>query len=129
VTAREWLEVVGAAGSWTLTAWTWAAMCIYLRKLLPRGNRSDRLVNGARHMYHEIRPFYVFLCCVAAVKYAADGFNWTDVISNGVHVLNWYLYRDVDDDDDRWKRRREKLREKIEQVGGKLVVAPAPTPT
>jgi hypothetical protein len=38
--------------------------------------------------------------------------------------VNWWLWRNDKDDDDRWKRRRTKLAEKVEQVGGKLTVTP-----
>jgi hypothetical protein len=38
---------------------------------------------------------------------------------------NWRAFHNVDDDDDRWKRRKAKLVEKVRALGGRLVAEPA----
>ena len=40
-------------------------------------------------------------------------------------LVGWYLIKRISEDDDRWKRRREKLLEKVSAVGGRLVITPA----
>jgi hypothetical protein len=46
-------------------------------------------------------------------------------VSFGMGLLSWVLYRnEKDDDDDRWKKRLEKLSGKVAEVGGRLKVVP-----
>lgn len=41
-----------------------------------------------------------------------------------MNLLAWLVYRNLPDDDDRWKKRRKKLSEQVSVVGGRLQVVP-----
>lgn len=79
----------------------------------------------ARSLYLEIKPFYLYLIPLQYLLIALRrDVDVLDAVGAVLSVWNWLLFKDLDDDD-RWKRRREKLRAKVEVVGGRLVVAPA----
>jgi hypothetical protein len=81
----------------------------------------------ALRWFHELRPFYLasvvtfyltsaYLLGEPAYPLLLFGFV--------ADLLAWWLFKDVDKDDDRWKRRRRKLTEKIQRSGSRLVVVP-----
>ena len=80
-------------------------------------------------VFFELRPFYLpAVLTSAAIDLATGAWNWGNPIFLAVAALNWWMMRNEKDDDDRWKRRREKLAEKVEAVGGKLTVVPVGSP-
>jgi len=86
-----------------------------------------------RTMFHETRPFYWPAVIVVDLEAIINGDGgpaayWTDWLHYlwlGCQVLNWYWFKNIDDDD-RWKRRRAKALEAIKSVGARLIVVPVP---
>jgi hypothetical protein len=84
-------------------------------------------------IWWELRPFYLpaaaIRCGIGMVL--ADG--WVKGLYPIVFLVDlviWRINKNLgDDDDDPWKRRRKKLAEKVEAVGGKLTVVPAGAPS
>lgn len=117
-------------------------LCLYLRLtwmwswnfagplglLLP-----DRLVAVARAIKWEIRPLYlpsIALQFVADFIHQDRHLNGWNFGAYGVALFMYWLLSKTDrDDDDRWKRRKQRLAEKVEELGGKLVVVPQPQGT
>lgn len=102
---------------WTFIAWQ---LCSLLRSL---GLRTGPL-NSIRA---ELHPFRWFLCVAAYVlypiAYAGSAPWWTHGIFL-VQMLNCWTARHDNDDDDRWKRRRKALADRVSEIGGRLVVVP-----
>jgi len=89
----------------------------------------------------EIRPFAWFLAAFVAVHgglvwtaqdVAEDGWSAAGLFMGAVLFFLWAWLSTVfykewkNSDDDRWKKRRKKLKAKVKEVGGKLVVEPEP---
>jgi hypothetical protein len=89
-------------------------------------HRAESTVNAARRVYHELRPFY--LPAVAASHVIAvwlDGRDGMSYFTLAVDLLCWVAFRNSGGDDDRWKRRRKKLADRVSVVGGRLAVVSA----
>lgn len=72
----------------------------------------------------------IFLLSYLADMIRGDTILWLDSILWPVNVLVWWFSIVKDEDrDDRWKKRRKKVAEKVKEVAGKLVVVPVPSPT
>lgn len=92
-----------------------------------RKSSGDR--KRLRKIYWELRPFLFPGLGVAICAYALGGL-W---ISVAVQAMFMYLSSraqpQIDaamrDDDDPWKRRKNKIKEKLQQVQGRLVPVPA----
>lgn len=80
----------------------------------------------ARAVFHELKPFFWpaallgYLCEIVRFGKPFDPFN---LVAMGTCVLAWFMLRNADDD--RWKRRRRQVAEKVAQVAGRLTVVPA----
>lgn len=111
------LHLLQVAAGIVIVAWQYAGFVLTLRFDYP-------VVCG---VYHELRPLYLPAVAVAAVTAALTDYGplWSQAFMTALNIVGWWLYKNVGGDDDRWKRRRQKLAEKVEQVGGRLVVAPA----
>jgi hypothetical protein len=72
----------------------------------------------------ELHPFMpvIFLINLALITWGEPLGGKT--ISYAVACMNLYLWWTDKDDDDRWRKRRKKLADKIRVTGGKLTVAP-----
>lgn len=80
------------------------------------------------HVFFELRPLYIPAHIIVAIHHLTHnptGNDWFDLTVG--FALAWMMWR-YKDDDDRWKRRRRKLAEKVEAVGGKLTVVPVGSP-
>lgn len=76
-------------------------------------------------IFFNLRPFYFPALAVVTLSLIQRGDAGTaDYILNAVSWVGGYWMRNDKDDDDRWKRRREKLAAKVQEAGGKLVVVP-----
>jgi len=73
----------------------------------------------------ELKPLYwLMLPCYTYHVMNADQPAWVKTVNlAGALATVWIVNRI--DDDDRWKKRRKKLLEKVSQVAGRLVVTPA----
>lgn len=79
-----------------------------------------------QHAFFELRPLYLPAhVIVVAYQIAHGSLDWANAVLG--FGLAWVIWQ-FKDDDDRWKRRRKKLAEKVEQVGGKLTVIPVGSP-
>lgn len=90
---------------------------------------KHRIADFLRTIRAELQPFYLPTVAVLLVLDTMSGeINdpWI-ALNNAARFVLWVLYRNLDDDDDRWKRRRAKVKEKIKRVGSRLVVVPAGT--
>ncbi|HCT81109.1 MAG TPA: hypothetical protein DGT23_31980 [Micromonosporaceae bacterium] len=111
-----------------ICCWLVAVCAIAIDNML--GQRlGDRSRAAYRWLYLEIKPFFIYL---VVFKLVAAGllrhFDGWDVFAFAINIWNWYQFRNLDDDD-RWKRRGEKLKSKVEVLRGKLVVIPAGGPS
>jgi hypothetical protein len=108
-----------------LCAWgwmLWLAASIAIRLLRIGGRRAWPVV---RRFQAEVRPFALLLLIGMWLPNFLGHMSPWDYLSFGMGLLSWVLYRnEKDDDDDRWKKRLEKLSGKVAEVGGRLKVVP-----
>lgn len=107
-----------------IALWLLSGTAILFDNLAGRRMR-DRPRAIARWFYLEIKPFFLYAITfdLVATVFRRDLNSW-DAIMFALHVVNYYSMRNLDDDD-RWKRRKAKLKEMVSVAGGKLVVVPA----
>lgn len=120
-----WLRAIA---DWTVIAWLLAAIFLHFTNMFD-ANRDGRVYRIVRAVFWELRPFFLPATVIkAAVTLALLDFEWLDGIAFVCNLWDWWTLKDPrDDDDDRWKRRREKAKSVIEVTGSRLVVAPAVT--
>jgi hypothetical protein len=112
-------------------AWTAASVCLMVARQLARS--AGRRVVGwpvAAAIHRELRPFYL-----PAALWPEVWGAWTNPHQVSLFwrlayvviiVINWFVYKDIGDDDDCWKRRRRKVVGKIRELAsGRLTVEPA----
>jgi len=114
------LDLLELATVLIVCAWSLASCAMSIIQTL----RPGYIPRTLRFIHIELKPFYLPALVVSTVLFCRDGFSWDIAVHSGFGVLNWFLYRDLDDDD-RWKRRKEKLAEKVSRSGSRLVVHPA----
>lgn len=79
----------------------------------------------ARNLFAEIRPFLPWII-VGDLLVEALRYGHVTPISVALHAVGALLWAaSRRDDDDRWKRRRKRLTEKITRAGSRLTVTPA----
>jgi hypothetical protein len=79
-----------------------------------------------RGIWAELKPFYLPAVAVLLVDHIATGqiYGW-QVLFDVCYVANWFFFRNADDDD-RWKRRKDKVAGKVKALAsGRLTVVPA----
>jgi hypothetical protein len=102
--------------------WNFAGLMVLLAKV--RGREASDLV---RALYGELRPFYWPAVAVWAGLHVWAGSPLAMVGGTTVMwALGWFAGRG--DDDDRWKRRRRKLGDRIRATAAGLKVVPAGAP-
>ena len=123
LTSHDLLAIASFLAHDAVMFWLFAAVFLTIAKWIPT-RTPPRWVAA---VYHELRPFYL---PAVAVGFLADSvlndpnLTWR-LITLGVNLFNWVQYKDAGDGDDRWKRRKAKLVEKVAEVGGRLTVVPA----
>ena len=77
-------------------------------------------------VFFNLRPFYFPALAVYTVYLIRIGDldGIVDYLLNAISWVGGYWMRNDKDDEDRWKRRREKVAAKVQEAGGKLVVVP-----
>lgn len=125
MTMDQWLRFIRIAFSVIICAWLIAAMFLLLAK--GRVNPDGMAWRTARWIFHEVKPFYR---AMAVVRFGVHCFDldqwlWIHAVVAGMDFWNYHLYKDVDDDDDRWQRRKQKVLDKITITDGRLAVIPA----
>ena len=107
-----------------VASWCVAGLVLSLSKFV--GIAGDRAgVRLARWVWAELRPLYLPAVAVIIAGYVMTGemLGWHTFFS-ACSILNWFFYKDIDDDD-RWKRRKAKLLARVTRRGGRLVAVPA----
>lgn len=99
--------------------WLYAAFIIFVVRVA-----GGEPYQSIRTIFHELKPFYLPSTVIGYIFGSTyrerDG--W-DIVFFAVAVLSYWLYKNVDKDD-RWQKRKEKLLEKVAQVGAKLAIVP-----
>jgi len=113
------MRILIAFAAAVTTTWTLSGMAL---STLKGAGYHSRLIRG---LWAELRPFYLPAVAVLITNHVMAGemIGW-NTFAHTCQIANWFFFKDVDDDD-RWKRRKAKLAEKIERRGGRLVVIPA----
>lgn len=112
--------LVGVVACYIQVAWVLSGIVLELCKDFGRAKPSL-----ARRLFAELRPFYLLAVLVSIADLALNGemLGWNTVFC-ALNLACWWIYKDADDDD-RWKRRRRKVAEKVARLGGRLTVVPA----
>jgi hypothetical protein len=105
----------------TATVWAWSGFFIWIFRMW---GRYPRLLQISRTIWAELRPFYLPMVCCLIAKHVMEGVMLDYSLSHAFQLLNWFAFKDIDNDD-RWKRRKKKLTEKVKERAGRLVVVPA----
>jgi len=117
------IDLTLALANMVRTTWIVAAVLLYL---LP----SKRQHLGIqRWLWAELRPFYLPAVFIGIARDVLSGdiIGWS-ALWDGFALLNWWIYKDIDDDD-RWKRRKAKVTGKVKALAsGRLTVVPAVSP-
>lgn len=120
-TFEQWLVAVGTAGMYFRYAWMASAVFLKFFKM----SLPARVLAACRFIFHEGKPLYLTSLLVSAAKQAPSGEpSWLTALWLASMVWLYSVYRDADDDD-RWKRRKKKLKDAVKALNGRLVVAPA----
>ena len=78
-----------------------------------------------RTLRAELKPFALGFVLAADLPGIATEPSFWNYLFFAIALGCWWLYRHDKDDDDRWKRRGQKLADKVAEVGGRLQVVPA----
>lgn len=121
-----WLHLIRLAFTVAICAWMTSAMFlspIFRHRINPDG----MALRVARWIFHELKPFIRFMTIARFGIHCLDlsPTLWVHAGVLGLDLWNYYMYKDQDDDDDRWKRRKQKVLDKITITDGKLAVIPA----
>lgn len=104
-------------------AWVWSYCIRMILKLMNRD--APGVIN---RIFFEGRPVVPLLLLAAylagAIADGVDGMGWR-IWNLAFGFWNWWTARNEKDDDDRWKRRRQAVADRVANVGHKLVVARA----
>lgn len=100
------------------SAWFYACLawwiCQHVRQIEP----SRPIV----WLASELRPLYIPTTIILGALMFKNGISFWDCWSFLGMLIGWFMFKDKHDD--RWKKRRSRLKEKVEQRGAKLVVVP-----
>lgn len=110
----DWLVAVSGCVN---VAWLFACMVWFFVDLADR--EPPRIVVW---LASELRPLYWPASLIVIVASCSDGVGWLDALNAACTVINWYVLKDKHDD--RWRKRRVKLAEKVTRRGSRLVVVP-----
>ncbi len=120
------IDVVRVVSQVVVTQWCLSGSLILAAKLFT-GTAEQGWLRPQRWFWAELRPFYLPAATVLLAVHVMRGeaLGWTG-ISDALQYLNWWLLKNVDDPDDRWKRRRKKAADKVKTLAsGRLAVVPA----
>lgn len=106
------------AATFVYLSWTLSGLVLTI-------NTAFRLpirLGAIRWCFHEFKPLYPIAYVVVYGPDVVTGHveAWT-VAGMFFGIMNWFTFKDIDDDD-RWKRRRRKVVERVRALGGRLTV-------
>ncbi len=118
------LELVAILAAIIRLNWLFAGMVLTTMKAMG-ANPDNPWRKSNRTIWAELRPFYLPAVAVYIGKIVFEGeMSGWNIFFAAAALACWWIYKDVDEDD-RWKRRRAKLVEKLERRGSRLVAVPA----
>lgn len=115
------MGIVAVIASTISVAWSWSSYMLYLAK--SRAPERFERMTVLRRIAAELRPFFLPAATFVLVHDLFTGPAWACVF-DAIALSGWWVLKDVDDDD-RWKRRRKKVAEKVKALAsGRLVAVP-----
>lgn len=80
----------------------------------------------ARWIFHEVKPFFRPFAVILCLNHTfpLNSWSWVSLLILAGQFVLFYFYKDIDDDD-RWKKRKRRVLDKITITDGKLTVIPA----
>lgn len=122
-----WWYVLGHFAQWVYGGWLWSGFFLATTRVFPSvGRKLSRARAVASRLKGELQPLYWPAAAVLMIDTMQnpDGKLWAKPLACGLYVWMWYLYKNEGDDNDRWKKRLEKLKEKVTVNAGRLEVTP-----
>lgn len=117
-----WWNMLGHFADWVYFGWIWSGIVCAVTRIFDRWPMSRAI---ASRLHGELRPLYWPAVSVLMIDtMQAPGNPWLKPLAIGLYVWMWYAYKNEGDDDDRWKKRLKKLKEKVAVQSGRLVVTP-----
>lgn len=102
--------------------WVWCTVGLICALVRTYGRTPP---SWARRIMSELKPLYWPVALVLMyLAMSSDEAIWRKALDLATMVAGWYLFKN-EGDDDRWKRRLEKLKEKVTVKDGRLVVTSA----
>lgn len=104
--------------SWVYLTLTWlAGLYGVARRYGFRDKVIDRILAEGTLAYWPLAAVHLYNTMIS------DEAAWIKATNVTMVILGWFWIKE--NDDDRWKRRRKKLVEKVSIVGGRLSITPA----
>lgn len=121
------LEVLVLCAAVTNSTWLVSAAVLFLLKAFGPLDPGSVPIRFVRWIFHEIKPFFRAFAAVVCVAYCVPwtSTSWLTLLVTAGQLYLFHALKDVDDDDDRWTRRKRLALEKITFVDGRLAVTPA----
>lgn len=109
----RWLELLSALaiGPWAALNWSFTLTRLFPLKIL-------------RPVFAELKPFALPLWLLSDGGRLVVHGGWGARIGFVIGGVAYWVIRSDRDDDDRWKRRKEKLAARIAMLDGRLQVVP-----
>lgn len=103
--------------------WVYSSTILALSRLLG-SLLPERVMRLCVTLASELRPLYLpaVVLQIAADAMAGRLLGW-NAFFHGFALLAWWIFKD--EGDDRWRKRRKRIREKVARRGARLVVIPA----
>ena len=122
----DWLKFIRIAITVALCAWLFSAVFLMIVKHHRPVDPGNRALRTARWIFHELKPF---IRAMAIIRFGIHCLDlrpelWLHFVIMLMDLWNYHMYKDTDDDDDRWGRRKKRVLDKIQVVSGQLVVTP-----
>ena len=116
----EAMRIISALSGAGWLAYLLSSLCIRFGR-----DRGWAVPAALRTIRAELKPFALpFLLVGQAPDLIGDPDFW-DYLFFAIALYCWWMYRSDEDDDDRWKRRKQRLADKVAEVGGRLTIVPA----
>jgi len=118
------LLIIGQVAYVVRLLWITSAIMLELNSSKRLFNKTNLPYKYFLVMFAELKPFYLpAIMFMMAKEIGTHTTNWFSPIDYACAIILYHLLKNVDEDD-RWKKRRKKLTEKVKAFGGRLVVVP-----
>lgn len=109
------IRLLGLTCGLVEVAWIFAGVALHV------GHATE----AVKTAFHELKPFYLPALVVlqfASIAVEHGRYTVLDACQAACLIGCWYGLRNAGEDDDRWKRRRRKVAERVQVAGGRLTV-------